>query len=76
MPADAPVAQVVSGTLLADLLLEHKIVSSKTDFRRLASEGAIKDLKSGEAIKAFDEKAETDLDLKIGKHRFLKIRIK
>lgn len=73
---DAPTINVSSGRLLVDVLLESKLVSSKTDFRRLASEGAIKNLKSGEAIKAFDAAVSEDADLKIGKHRFLKIRIK
>ena len=77
IPADAPEANVVSGTLLVDVLLQNEVVSSKTDFRRLASEGAIKNLKNGgEAIKAFDATISEDADLKIGKHRFLKVRVR
>lgn len=76
MPASAPEALVVKGSVLADTLLESKIVSSKTDFKRLVSEKAIKDLKSGKTVEAFDAKIDADMDLKVGKHRFLKIRVK
>ncbi|MFA6158513.1 MAG: tyrosine--tRNA ligase [Candidatus Paceibacterota bacterium] len=76
MPSDAPEASVAADALLVDVLLGAKLVSSKTDFRRLVSEGAIKDLKGQGAIKAFDAKVTSDMDLKIGKHRFLKISLK
>lgn len=76
MPDDAPEALVARDTLLVDTLLSQKLVSSKTDFRRLVSEGAIKDLKGEGAVKAFDLKVTADMDLKIGKHRFLRIRVK
>lgn len=75
IPADAPTATVAAGSLLSDALLGSKIVSSKTDFKRLVGEKAIKDLKTGAAIEAFDAKADADMDLKVGKHRFLKVRI-
>lgn len=75
MPALVQEVKVSSGELLSDILLEQKIVSSKTDFRRLISEGAIKDLKDKNAVKNFDQKIDRDMDLKIGKHRFIKIRV-
>jgi tyrosyl-tRNA synthetase len=75
MPADALEVAVAKGASLVDTLVEAKIVSSKTDFRRLASEKAIKDLKTGNAIEAPDTRVESDMDLKIGKHRFIKIRV-
>jgi tyrosyl-tRNA synthetase len=76
MPDDAPEATVSRDTLLVDALLSQKLVSSKTDFRRLVSEGAIKDLKGEGTVNAFDLKVSADMDLKVGKHRFLKIRVK
>ncbi|MEK7607700.1 MAG: tyrosine--tRNA ligase [Patescibacteria group bacterium] len=76
MPADVPEIKVSLGMFLADVLLEQKIVSSKTDFKRLISEGAIRNLKNGETLKISAQKADVDMDLKIGKHRFIKIRIK
>lgn len=76
IPADAPEAVVAAGTPLVDVLLANKIVSSKTDFRRLVSEKAIKDLAAGVAVEAVDHKIQSDIDLKVGKHRFIKIRVK
>jgi tyrosyl-tRNA synthetase len=76
MPSDAPTAAVKPGSSLVEVLLEQKLVSSKTDFRRLISSGSVKNLKDGKSIEAFDAKIDADMDLKIGKHRFLKIRVK
>lgn len=76
MPDDAAEVVVARATTLADVLIAEKVVSSKTDFRRLVSDGAIKDLKGEGAVRAFDLKVSADMDLKIGKHRFLKIRVK
>lgn len=76
MQADAPEVKVSKGAVLADVLISEKIVASKTEFKRLVSEKAIKDLKTGAAIENFDAKVEGDMDLKVGKHRFLKVRAK
>ena len=76
MPDDVPMAAVAKGASLADTLVAHQIVSSKTEFRRLLTEGAIKDLASGRQLGPEDQLVSSDLDLKIGKHRFLKIRAK
>ncbi|HEY4500563.1 MAG TPA: tyrosine--tRNA ligase [Candidatus Paceibacterota bacterium] len=76
MPVDIPETKVSFGVFLSDVLLEQKIVSSKTDFKRLISEKAIKDLKNGSTIEKFDQKIDRNMDLKIGKHRFIKIRVK
>ncbi len=76
MQADAPEVKVAKGTMLMDVLVSEKIVASKTEFKRLVSEKAIKDLKNGAVIENFDARVEADIDLKVGKHRFLKVRIK
>ncbi|HEY0907733.1 MAG TPA: tyrosine--tRNA ligase [Candidatus Paceibacterota bacterium] len=75
IPADAPEAKVAKGAALADVLVEHKIVASKTEFRRLVGEKAVKDIQTGKAIETHDFKIERDVDLKIGKMRFIKIRV-
>ncbi|MDP1625363.1 MAG: tyrosine--tRNA ligase [bacterium] len=75
MPEDAQEAKVAIGTALVDILLVNGIVSSKTDFRRLIEGGAIKDVAAGKPIETPDFKVSADLDLKVGKHRFIKIRI-
>jgi tyrosyl-tRNA synthetase len=76
MAEDAIEAKVATGTLTSDVLVEKGIVASKAEFKRLVGEKAIKDLKNGKAIEAFDAKVSEDMDLKVGKHRFIKIRLK
>ncbi len=60
---------------LIDILVENKIVSSKSDFRRLINEGAISDAVSGEKITDVNYKIINNITLKIGKKRFVKIII-
>ncbi len=76
MKSDAPVVEAVKGTLLVDVLIAQKIVASKTEWRRLVSEKAVKDMGTGNVIETFDLKLESDIDLKVGKHRFIKIKVK
>jgi len=59
VPTNIPVAKVKEGTPLVDTLLEHGIVSSKTEFNRLNKDGAIEEMEGGV--------------YRIGKHRFIKI---
>lgn len=74
MPTDMPRVHVVSGALLVDALMEQKLVSSKTEFRRLIDEGAIRE--DGE-LKIIDPlfAITGDMVLKIGKHRFVKLHV-
>jgi len=58
---------------LVDVLLSEKIVSSKTEFRRLIGEGAITDMDKNEKVKDTEAKASKTV-YKIGKHRFIKIK--
>ncbi len=74
MPADAPTISVVADTLLADALVSAGIVKSKNDFRRLAGESAIRDV-GGSPVTDLLARVTGPLDLKIGKHRFVRIRM-
>jgi len=76
MPEDVESFSVATGTALGDLLTEKKIVESKSEFSRLIKEGAISDIKTGEKIISREFKIETDLDLRIGKKRFVRIKTK
>jgi len=70
IPSDIPTVLVAKGTLLVDALLQESIVSSKTEFRRLLDDGAIKkdgEEKMTDPHTAIDEK----LILRVGKHRFV-----
>ncbi len=59
---------------IVDVLIRNKIISSKTDWRRLVKEGAISD-SDGNLIENPKEKSK-NVTLKIGKKRFAKIVIK
>lgn len=64
------------GELLVELLVRTKLVSSKTDFRRLVDEGAIKIIRETGEEKISDSKfAVTEsMILKIGKRKFVNIK--
>jgi tyrosyl-tRNA synthetase len=72
MPEQIPEAKVAKGALLVDVLIDADVLDSKSEFRRLLGEGAIR--KNGEE-KLVDPgmQIEEEMVLKIGKHRFLKI---
>lgn len=75
VPSDMPSITVASGSLLVDALIAESIVSSKTEFRRLVDEGAIREdgeLKITNPFFAIT----SDMVLKIGKHRFVRLRVK
>lgn len=59
---------------IVDVLIRNKIISSKTDWRRLIKEGAVSD-NDGNLIEDPKEKSK-NVTLKIGKKRFAKIVIK
>lgn len=58
-PENIKTAKVKEGTPLVETLIEHGLVTSKTEFNRLSKAGAIKEIEKGV--------------YRIGKHRFLKI---
>ncbi len=59
IPEDIKTVKAGKEAQLVDILLEHGVVESKSEFTRLNKEGAIKELRDG--------------IYRIGKHRFLKI---
>lgn len=71
VPEDIPEVKGKKEDEIADLLIASKIVTSKTDWRRLIKEGAVSD-KEGNEIKDPKEKVR-NVTLKIGKKRFAKI---
>jgi tyrosyl-tRNA synthetase len=74
IPADIPEFKAVKGNLLVDVLLDAEQVASKSEFRRLIDEGAIR-IGGEEKIADPFYKVEQDLILKIGKHRFIKLNV-
>jgi tyrosyl-tRNA synthetase len=72
-PTDVLNIDAKKGDLLVDLFLTNKIISSKTDFRRLVESGAITNLDNNKKISKHDEVAENGV-YRIGKKRFCKIK--
>lgn len=75
LPENLEEIKTENGKLLMELLVENKIVSSKTDFRRLVTENAVSNAVSGEKIIDVNFKIHSEITLKIGKKRFVKITI-
>lgn len=75
IPDDTEEVEVVSGTALVDVLIKHSVVKSKTEFRRLVTEGAVGEV-GGETIAVAEYVVTKNLTLKIGKKRFLKVVVK
>ncbi len=74
IPEDIVDVSVAKDVLFVDILMVNELVVSKSDFRRLVSEGAITNMDTGEKI--------TDPNMvvysgvfKIGKRRFIKINV-
>lgn len=74
IPEDVIEVTVSNDSLLGDILLVQQIVVSKTEFRRLVAEGAITNMDTGEKLTSPDSKA-SDGTYKIGKRRFIKIKV-
>lgn len=73
LPQEAEEKKVASGTKLIDFLVADKIVKSKTDFRRLITEGAI--ALDGQKIDDPDYEISTGGILRVGKKCFVKLVI-
>ena len=65
--------RVEVGELLVDVVSREKLVSSKSDFRRLIAEGAVSNAETKEKITDPFFKITSDLTIRIGPLRFLKI---
>ena len=65
---------VAKDTNLVDILMLEQIVVSKSEFRRLVSEGAVTNMDVDEKITDADVKVKSGT-YKIGKRRFIKINV-
>ncbi|MDD5050595.1 MAG: tyrosine--tRNA ligase [Candidatus Pacebacteria bacterium] len=71
---DAEVFSATSGEKIIDVIVRAKLVSSKTEARRLFDEGAVSEI-GGEKITDQAFGVTKDINVKVGKHRFLKIKV-
>ena len=72
IPTEIDSDNTKKGTLLVDVFLSQKIVSSKTDFRRLVESSAITNLDTDKKITSHIEVVDNGV-YRIGKKRFCKI---
>lgn len=63
----------IAGANLGEFLIEHKVVPSKSEYRRLVEQKAVEF--NGETISDQAYKLETDGLVRVGKHRFVKIKV-
>ncbi len=76
LPEDTPEVEVIKDTLLVDVFLQNKIISSKTEFRTLINDGAVSIVGTEEKIVDPFAKIEKSADYKIGKRRFIRVLVK
>lgn len=75
LPENLEEAIVSKGTNLGKILLDNKVVKSNTEWRRLVSEGAVSNAETGDKINSFDFSVVSNIIIKVGKRRFLKIAV-
>lgn len=73
VPEDVEEVTVTTDSMLVEVLLSKKIISSKSEWRRLVSEGAVTKMDTEKKVENPDEIAELGV-YKIGKRRFVKIK--
>jgi len=64
------------GEFLSEVLIKNKILSSKSEWRRLVLENAVHELVTNKKIEDVNLKIGKELTLRIGKKRFVKIILK
>lgn len=75
VPDDVQTVRAEKGAGLADILLENKIVSSKTEWRRLVGDGAIADAYTGEPVSDPYTMVAKSMTVRVGKKRFISIEV-
>ncbi len=73
IPENILEVRVAKGSLLRDVLVEHTLVPSNTEFRRLVDQKAVEFLEPSRVVESYDEIVDTVSIIKVGKKRFLKI---
>ena len=75
VPDDVQTVRAEKGAELADILLANKIVSSKSEWRRLVGERAVADAHTGEPVSDPYAAAAKSMTVRVGKKRFISIEI-
>ena len=75
VPDDIQETQVSKGSSLSEILVSENIVASKSELRRLMDEGAVRNMKSGDILTDPYLALDSEIILKVGKRRFIKIKV-
>lgn len=75
IPDDISEITASEGEALSEVLVRESIVESKSDWRRLVKEGAVMNLETKEKIEDSALKISEPMTLKVGKKRFIKIKL-
>ena len=75
IPEKIEEVKVKMGELLSEVLVKNKILSSKSEWRRLVLSKAIHDLSKNQNITDVNLETSEDLILKIGKKKFIKVLV-
>lgn len=73
-PEDAQVLSVKKEDKIVDVVVENKIIESKTEFRRLVEAGAVSDYPDQKITNPNELVGDTERKIKIGKKTFLVLR--
>jgi tyrosyl-tRNA synthetase len=74
-PAEALVVNAAAGQVIGEVLKEAGVVTSMGDWQRLVAQNGVQNWESGEVITDPRQNVNTDLRLKIGKRRFVAIKL-
>ena len=74
IPEEMEEVSSVGGKLLSEMLVQAKVISSKSEFRRLVEENAVTNLSTEEKINDINFIPKVGDKFKIGKRRFAKIK--
>ncbi|MDQ3089717.1 MAG: tyrosine--tRNA ligase [bacterium] len=72
VPEDILRVTAKNGTKISLIVLENKLIDSKTEWKRLVDEGAVTNTEDGTKL-GLNDTLEKEVTLKIGKRRFIKI---
>lgn len=75
IPEEMEEIKAKAGELISEILVKNKILSSKSEWRRLIQGNAIHDLSKKQNITNVDLKISENLTLKIGKKKFVKVLV-
>jgi tyrosyl-tRNA synthetase len=76
IPDDIKTVSVSAGELLKDILTEHNLVPSKSEYGRLIEQGAIHNLTKKEKVTDNNQQITESAVYKVGKKLFIKIEVK